>query len=204
MRVLELFSGTGSIGKVFQRHGWEVVSLDVDGSFGCAICADIMGVDPEALLKEYGPFDVAWASPPCTEYSRARTTAKTPRDLEGADGLVLKAMEIIERVQPALWFIENPESGLLKSRDIMSGIPYVTVDYCRYGTRYRKRTAIWINSTLEGKTCAGDTRCPGWGGRHPDSAQRCATNGTRHTLNELHAIPEELCEAVYRECARSG
>lgn len=201
MRLLELFSGTGSIGKVFQRQGWEVVSVDIDGSFGCTICADIRDVDPVSLLEKYGRLDVVWASPPCTEYSCARTYAKTPRDLEGADGLVRKALEIIECLQPRWWFIENPASGLLKDRAVVRDLPCVVVDYCQFGTTYRKRTAIWTNSALAGRTCTAETRCAGWrGGGHLDSAQQGGVNGRRHTVHELHAIPEALCEEVYRCC----
>ena len=60
MRVLELFAGTGSVGDVFEEHGWEVVSLDRD--MPADIQTDIMDWD----YKTYEPkhFDVIWASPP--------------------------------------------------------------------------------------------------------------------------------------------
>ena len=43
MRLLELFSGTGSVGNVFKDHGWEVVSLDRD--MAADIQTDIMDWD---------------------------------------------------------------------------------------------------------------------------------------------------------------
>ena len=43
MRVLELFSGTGSVGNVCKRHGFEVVSLDRD--MPADIKTDIMDWD---------------------------------------------------------------------------------------------------------------------------------------------------------------
>jgi biotin carboxyl carrier protein len=33
-RLLDLFSGTGSVGAVYKQHGWEVVSLDMDPTRG--------------------------------------------------------------------------------------------------------------------------------------------------------------------------
>ena len=87
--MLELFSGTGSIGKPFRANGHEVIAVDVDGRFGCEIQDDILQF---AYVKLPWIPDIIWASPPCTEYSRAKTTGV--RNLELADRLVAKFIEI--------------------------------------------------------------------------------------------------------------
>ena len=84
--MLELFSGTGSIGKPFKKNGHEVIAVDVDGRFGCEIQDDILQF---AYVKLPWVPDIIWASPPCTEYSRAKTTGPA-RNLELADRLVAK------------------------------------------------------------------------------------------------------------------
>ena len=35
----------------------------------------------------------------------------------------------------------------------MFGLPYVRVDYCMYGAKYRKRTRIWTNAAWVPKLC---------------------------------------------------
>ena len=62
--MLELFSGTGSVGAVFKEHDWEVVSLDRD--LPANINCDVLDWD---YKNAYPPnrFDFIWASPPCTE-----------------------------------------------------------------------------------------------------------------------------------------
>jgi site-specific DNA-cytosine methylase len=141
MRLLELFSGTGSVSKAVGDRFSEIVSIDILDQFNPTITTDILTWD----YKVYPPnhFDVIWASPPCTEYSRAKTRA--PRNLELADSIVKRTLEIIEYFKPKTWYMENPQTGLLKSRPFMQGIPYYTVDYCQYGLQYRKPTAIWTN-----------------------------------------------------------
>ena len=68
MRILELFSSTGSVGKVAKELGHEVVALDRD--MAADIQTDIMDWDYRAAFQP-GHFDFIWASPPCTEYSMA-------------------------------------------------------------------------------------------------------------------------------------
>jgi len=60
MRVLELFSGTQSVGKVGRALGYDVISLDLTDA---TICCDIMEWDFKAAFS-VGQFDndIIWAS----------------------------------------------------------------------------------------------------------------------------------------------
>ena len=40
-RLLELFSGTGSVGRAFTALGWDVVSVDLDPRANATYCCDI-------------------------------------------------------------------------------------------------------------------------------------------------------------------
>jgi hypothetical protein len=120
--------------------------------------------------------------------------------LEWADSLVLRALEIIEYLKPKYWYIENPQTGLLKTRPFMLNLPYTDVDYCRYcDWGYKKRTRIWTNSGYQGRSCLGSGLCASMlGKRHLRSAQRggrtidCELEKNSHTQDELYRIPDDL------------
>ena len=196
MRLLELFAGTGSIGRAFKSHGWEVVSVDIDAKAEPTICADLATFDYRSLG---GSFDCVWASPPCTQYSIARSKARTPRDLVGAYALVSRALEIDQHSQPRAWFLENPQSGLLKGRAVVAGLPhFVDLDYCSYGFGYRKRTRLWTNTDFQwAPLCRQD--CAGCeDGRHRQWAQKAGKGSAGcFTTRELYVMPPLLCEDVY-------
>jgi hypothetical protein len=165
LRVLELFSGSGSVGWTIQSlyPGVEVVSLDAhsqQATHRCRIEDWIRSGD--GTMYDYPPqyFDIVWASPPCTEYSRAKTCGT--RDLETADRCVEAVFQVLDYLKPKLFFIENPE-GLLATRPIMRAWNCLQrqVSYCRYGMPYRKDTHIWTNVYLKRplKMCRRETPC---------------------------------------------
>ena len=193
-KILELFSGTGSVGKVAYEMGHLVVSLDRD--MEATIKTDIMNWDYKQAQP--GIYDFIWASPPCTEYSIAKTIGV--RKIDEANEIVKRTIEIIQYFNPQYWVIENPQTGLLKNQPFMLLLPFKDIDYCKYGMKYRKRTRLWNNITswqpreICKKDC-GNTE----GNRHIATAQRMP-NGTKDTWgqkplfkqNELYVVPSEL------------
>ena len=210
--LLELFCGTKSIGKAFERNGFSCCSVDIVARFEPTLCISVHDLTREMIL-EHGDPDVIWMSPPCQQYSCCRTSAKTPRDLEGADALVRRALEIASWFPRIPWFMENPHSGLLKTREVVRSLQMNVVDYCQYavGTdflgRSRKRTAIWTNADWKPARPLCDKRTCHFctdGKSHDHCAQRIdktITGGRgfpRQSLYQLYSIPEplpqELCD----------
>ena len=197
-RLLELCSGTGSVGRAFAARGWDVVSVDIDPRANASICCDLLELTAEQC-RAYGPVDFLWASPPCTFYSIARTTGP-PADLEAADRLVQKCLDLATELGVP-FVMENPWTGKLKSRAVVAGIPMRTVDYCMYGAPYRKRTALWTNTEFVPARPLCTHNCGSCiGRRHLERAQRgsWAGAGERRSqrLRTLYALPVALCEEI--------
>ena len=171
VKVLELFSGTGSVGKVCKQLDWDVVSVDL--LLPADHQVDIMDFDYKQYDKD--EFDIVWASPPCTEYSNLQscwlgrkkadgtiyTKEIMEKNMDEADKLVLKAFEIIEYFNPHYWFLENPATGKLKNREIMKDKPFYDVSYCMYSNwGYEKKTRIWTNKKdFNNKICDKSGAC---------------------------------------------
>lgn len=164
MRLLELFSGTGSVRKAMEHQYDEIISIDILSKFNPTEVVDILEWD----YKKYpvGYFDSIWASPPCIEYSILKQNTGLPTNLELADRIVLRTLEIISYFEPDRWFIENPQTSILKKREFMRDIPYYDYDYCCFSNwGYRKRTRIWTNTDKESILCRGEGNCSNMTGR---------------------------------------
>jgi len=203
MKVLELFAGSRSVGKVADQLGWEVFSSDFEAFEEIDYQIDILKFDVSKV-----PFkpDIIWASPPCTGFSVAaigRNWEKTETDaIPKTDTarlgieLVKKTIEIIDHFQPQYFFIENPR-GMLRTLQIMQRFKRQGVTYCQYGDDRMKPTDIWTNSDkwIPRPMCKNGDSCH-------ISAPRGSSTGTQGLANayERSKIPEQLCLEILQSC----
>jgi len=153
MKVLELFAGSRSIGKVCDVLGYEVFSSDINPFDGIDYVVDILEFE-----EGYVPFipDIIWASPPCTSYSIAAIShhrkdgVATSDFAKKSDMMMARLEQLIEyflKLNPDLiYYIENPR-GMLRKMPFMSYYPLRhTLTYCQYGDDRMKPTDIWTNN----------------------------------------------------------
>jgi len=208
VRILVLFCGTGSVEQQFQRQfdGCEVVTVDILPKWQATCTEDILHWNYKLYPRHY--FDVIWASPPCKEYSKAKTRGVP--DLALADRRVQRTRQIIEYYDPSYFFIENPAGDALRglhTRSVMKGLPdpHLT-SYCRYGTPYMKPTHIWTNAPLSVPLlqCTHTTPCPARAtlGKHENTAQEgVSASSTRGmgSAQAVYAIPRALLHHLFCE-----
>lgn len=139
---LDLYSGLGGWSKAFVDSGWKVLTIDIDQEFQPHLCYDIMDLDSSILPKNP---TVILASPPCQKFSPNTITLnwkkRTIKDygVVIAIGLVAKTLDIIYKLQPKYWIIENPR-GML--RNVM-GKPTIETYFRSWGTNNLKPTDLW-------------------------------------------------------------
>lgn len=128
--ILDLCGGTGSWSLPYRERGYDVRVITWPEN-------DVRGYEPPRGV--YGIL----AAPPCKMFSLARTTAQSPRDLDGAFSIVIECLRIIWtcRMRGGLkfWAMENPV-GILRQ---FLGKPPLTFNPMDYGDPYTKKTDLW-------------------------------------------------------------
>lgn len=203
MKVLELFAGTRSIGKAFEKRGHQVYSIEWNREFNnIDWYTDIGMIKAKDILERFGRPDVIWASPDCTTFSIAAishhrrqangTLEPVSEYAKFCDKVDRNVLKLIRDLQPSLYFIENPRGGMRKM-DFMKELPRYTVTYCKYGDFRMKPTDIWTNHPNPKflPMCHNGDKC------HV-SAPRGSRSGTQglKTSKERSVIPSKLCEHI--------
>jgi len=211
MKVLELFSGTRSIGKAFEAAGHEVFSIDFDTQFEADAHVDIYTLDRRAVLELTGWLpDVVWASPDCSSYSvaalshhRIKVNSRFMPKSERAARMDAGNAYLIEHLLPEItpvFLIENPR-GIMRHKHFVKGLHRHTVTYCQYGDSSMKPTDIFTNVYLP---YPFKPACSAGGACHIPSKKGATIKGSTQwrSKKDRGRIPQELCEEIVDMCEK--
>lgn len=150
--ILDLCGGTGAWSKPYADAGYEVINITLPDYDVTKTQLRDGGRLIAFFKKEEAPFartirasDIhgILAAPPCTQFSLARTTAKTPRDFQGAMEIVSSCLQIIWacRIHGNLkwWALENPR-GFMRQ---FLGKPGYEFQAWWFGDLVKKPTDLW-------------------------------------------------------------
>lgn len=208
IKVLELFAGTRSIGKAFERKGHEVYSIEWDKDFdNIDWYEDIGKITAQDILDRFGHPDVIWASPDCSSYSLAAIShhrKKNPKTgnldpisdyAKFCDNVNSHIIDLIKELNPTYFFIENPRGGLC-NMTFMQGIPKYLVTYCQYGDTRMKPTHIFTNyPNPQFKHCRNGDPCH----EKAPRGSRTGTQGIKGAKDRAR-IPDKLCNYIVELC----
>lgn len=200
LKLLELFKGTGSIGKAAHKLGWEVVSVDLDPIYTPDIETDILKWDYKKWAKDhnYTP-DLIWASPPCNTFSplayplkERNTKTATPYSARAKQGTAIlhRTIDIIsyfKKKNPHLLFVmENPR-GMMRNDPEVQKMPHRdTTLYCLYNDVRYKPTDFFNNVGKDGLHLKPPVR-----GKCKDTI-----GVVDLPLDKRYAIPQKLARAI--------
>lgn len=214
MKILELFAGSRSIGKVAEELGHEVFSVDIKAFDGIDLVKDINELNIEDI--PWIP-DMCVAGTPCTTYSIAaishhRGENFTPKTEFAAhcdimNVRLLKLFKIWEEMNPDFcWYIENPR-GALRKMWFMKNIPRATIWYCQYNDPHKraKPTDIWTNNIYSLYNPDGWQPKPECKNGNPNCDHQRAPRGSRTGTQglkgnyERSVYPPELCYDLIKQ-----
>ena len=209
MKMLDLFCGTKSMAKAFERAGWETYTVDWEKKFNPTLCADIGTLTAEDIIELCGGVpDVIHMSPDCTTYSIAAISHHRTKEPSGnlapkseyakkCDAVNTHIIDVvINQLKPKFWFIENPRGGFRKM-NFVKDFPRYTITYCQYGDTRMKPTDIFTNHPNPNfkPPCKNGAPCH-------TAAPRGSKTGTQGLKNKVDRsrIPDEFCDYVAKIC----
>ena len=214
MKMLDLFAGTRSVSREFEKAGWETYSVEWDKKFeDISLYADISKLTVEDVIALCGGKpDVIWASPDCSSYSVAAIfyhREKVGKSLRPktdyakfCDSTNAHVLDLIQELNPKYFFIENPRAGLRKmdfmiERERSGFMKRYTVTYCQYGDFRMKPTDIWTNHpNPEFKPpCHYGDPCH----EKAPRGSKCGSQSLNGSM-ERARIPVELCKHIVEIC----
>ena len=162
MRVLSLFDHSGAWSLPYRKRGYETIQVDIKFPKGLHAIRSEHGVnyefgcDVRELLKgdwiaKFYPCRGIIAAPPCTEFSGSGAQFWPIKDSDGRTAAALElidaTLEIIERIKPIWWTLENPVGRLRKLRPAL-GKPWYWQPHW-FGDPYTKKTGLYGNFNSE-------------------------------------------------------
>lgn len=141
--ILDLCGGTGAWSKPYKEAGYDVRVITLPDfnvkNFEYTDRHIIFSGKKKNMRIDKSKVYGILSAPPCTMFSLARTTARTPRNLQTGMDAVRACTRIIWRIHPKFWVMENPKDLL---RQFM-GKPAFEFDASEFGEDYNKHTDLW-------------------------------------------------------------
>lgn len=206
-KMLDLFCGTKSMAKAFERAGWEVYTVDWEKSFEPTLCCDVNTLTVEKIIELCGGVpDFVHMSPDCTSYSVAaifhhRKQNKATGELEATteyaefcDKTNTYIIDlIVNQLKPKYYTIENPRAGMRKM-SFVKDLPRYTTTYCQWGDTRMKPTDIWTNLPNPNFPCCKN------GDKCHEAAPRGSQTGTQGIkgAKDRSRIPDALCDYIVK------
>lgn len=218
MRVIELCYRGGTFTDVARARGHEVFTVMLPNEYEKFdelkatepdLVHDMFGLTKDMIPEKFHRPHAIWASPPCNVFSqlsaphhiKKKETGPFPKTDAAVVGIerVKETIRIINELQPACYFLENPR-GRLRHFDFMQDLPRHTVTYCQYGELHQKATDIWSDCP----TWTPRPKCSKDGGCYHRSAEFkggrrgvCRTQGAFYVRAKVPtALSEEVMDAA--------
>ena len=211
-KMLDLFCGTKSMAKAFERAGWETYTVDWEKDFEPTLCCDVNTLTEEKIIELCrGVPDFVHMSPDCTSYSVAaifhhRKQNPNTKELEAVTDYAKFCDKtnsyiidlIVNKLKPKFYTIENPRAAMRKM-SFVKDLPRYTTTYCQWGDTRMKPTDIWTNIPNPNFPC-----CKNGDSCH-EKAPRGSQTGTQGIKGskDRSRIPDALCDYIVELCNKN-